>query len=78
LVVFIVRLNTNRTSSAIIARLEVTSTAGAVCVETYDEYNQLGRFTLRDQVSTLLGLGLGSDELGDHTNSNGLTLKAIG
>ncbi|CRL30193.1 Yeast eukaryotic release factor [Penicillium camemberti] len=37
----------------IIARLEVTSTAGAVCVETYDEYNQLGRFTLRDQGQTI-------------------------
>lgn len=34
----------------IIARLEVTSTAGAVCVEKYDDYQQLGRFTLRDQV----------------------------
>ncbi|KAJ6095827.1 hypothetical protein N7486_006573 [Penicillium sp. IBT 16267x] len=37
----------------IIARLEVTSTAGAVCVETYDEYQQLGRFTLRDQGQTI-------------------------
>lgn len=35
----------------IIARLEVTSTAGAVCVEKFEDYNQLGRFTLRDQVS---------------------------
>lgn len=26
---------------------------------------------------TLLGLGLGSDELGNHTNSNGLTLETI-
>lgn len=34
----------------IIARLEVTSTAGAVCVEKFEDYNQLGRFTLRDQV----------------------------
>jgi peptide chain release factor subunit 3 len=33
---------------SIIARLEVAS---PVCVETYDEYPQLGRFTLRDQVS---------------------------
>ncbi|KAJ5671872.1 hypothetical protein N7507_000999 [Penicillium longicatenatum] len=37
----------------IIARLEVTSTAGAVCVEKYDEYQQLGRFTLRDQGQTI-------------------------
>lgn len=35
----------------IIARLEVTSTAGAVCVEKFSDYEQLGRFTLRDQVS---------------------------
>lgn len=34
----------------IIARLEVTSTAGAVCVEKFEDYNQMGRFTLRDQV----------------------------
>ncbi|KAJ5759382.1 hypothetical protein N7520_006538 [Penicillium odoratum] len=37
----------------IIARLEVTSTAGAVCVEKYDDYQQLGRFTLRDQGQTI-------------------------
>lgn len=35
----------------IIARLEVTGSAGAVCVERFEDYNQLGRFTLRDQVS---------------------------
>lgn len=35
----------------IIARLEVTGSAGAVCVEKYEDYEQLGRFTLRDQVS---------------------------
>ena len=34
----------------IIARLEVTSAAGAVCAERFEDYNQLGRFTLRDQV----------------------------
>lgn len=34
----------------IIARLEVTGGAGAVCVERFEDYNQLGRFTLRDQV----------------------------
>ncbi|KAJ5129627.1 uncharacterized protein N7515_005666 [Penicillium bovifimosum] len=37
----------------IIARLEVTSTAGAVCVEEFSEYAQLGRFTLRDQGQTI-------------------------
>lgn len=35
----------------IIARLEVTSSAGSVCVEKFEDYNQMGRFTLRDQVS---------------------------
>lgn len=34
----------------IIARLEVTGQAGAICVERFEDYNQLGRFTLRDQV----------------------------
>jgi peptide chain release factor subunit 3 len=34
----------------IIARLDVTSAAGAVCVERFEDYNQMGRFTLRDQV----------------------------
>ncbi|KAJ5495866.1 Eukaryotic peptide chain release factor GTP-binding subunit [Penicillium diatomitis] len=37
----------------IIARLEVTSTAGAVCVERFEDYAQLGRFTLRDQGQTI-------------------------
>ncbi|KAJ5173172.1 Translation release factor eRF3 [Penicillium capsulatum] len=37
----------------IIARLEVTSTAGAVCVEKFEDYNQMGRFTLRDQGQTI-------------------------
>lgn len=35
----------------IIARLEVTGGAGSVCVERFEDYPQLGRFTLRDQVS---------------------------
>lgn len=35
----------------IIARIEVVSTAGAVCAERFEDYNQMGRFTLRDQVS---------------------------
>lgn len=34
----------------IIARLQVTGSSGAVCVEKFEDYNQLGRFTLRDQV----------------------------
>jgi peptide chain release factor subunit 3 len=35
----------------VIARLEVIGGAGAVCAERFEDYNQLGRFTLRDQVS---------------------------
>ncbi len=37
----------------IIARLEVTGGAGAVCVERFEDYPQLGRFTLRDQGQTI-------------------------
>ncbi|KAL2870787.1 translation termination factor GTPase eRF3 [Aspergillus lucknowensis] len=37
----------------IIARLEITSSAGAVCVERFEDYNQMGRFTLRDQGQTV-------------------------
>lgn len=37
---------------SIIARLEVIGGAGAVCVERYEDYAQMGRFTLRDQVSS--------------------------
>lgn len=37
----------------IIARLEVTSGAGSVCVERFEDYPQLGRFTLRDQGQTI-------------------------
>jgi peptide chain release factor subunit 3 len=37
----------------IIARIEITSAAGAVCVERFEDYNQMGRFTLRDQVSAI-------------------------
>jgi peptide chain release factor subunit 3 len=39
----------------IIARLHVTGSSGAVCVERFEDYNQLGRFTLRDQVSSYIG-----------------------
>lgn len=35
---------------SIIARMEVIGGAGSVCVEKFDDYPQLGRFTLRDQV----------------------------
>ena len=35
---------------SIIARLEVIGGAGKVCVEKYEDYAQMGRFTLRDQV----------------------------
>ncbi len=35
----------------IIARLEVIGGAGSVCVEKFEDYPQMGRFTLRDQVS---------------------------
>lgn len=34
----------------IIARMEVIGGAGSVCVEKFEDYAQLGRFTLRDQV----------------------------
>ncbi|KAM5443790.1 translation termination factor GTPase eRF3 [Microsporum ferrugineum] len=37
----------------IIARLEITSGSSAVCVERFEDYNQLGRFTLRDQGQTI-------------------------
>lgn len=35
---------------SIIARLQVIGGAGSVCVEKFDDYPQMGRFTLRDQV----------------------------
>ncbi|KAI9877110.1 MAG: translation termination factor GTPase eRF3 [Pleopsidium flavum] len=38
---------------SIIARLEVIGGAGAVCVERFEDYAQLGRFTLRDQGQTI-------------------------
>lgn len=34
----------------IIARIDVIGGAGSVCVERFEDYAQLGRFTLRDQV----------------------------
>ncbi|XWW98549.1 hypothetical protein V2A60_006549 [Cordyceps javanica] len=36
---------------SIIARMQVIGGAGAVCVERFEDYAQMGRFTLRDQVS---------------------------
>jgi len=36
---------------SIIAVLQVTGGAGSVCVERFEDYPQMGRFTLRDQVS---------------------------
>jgi len=38
---------------AIIARLRVTSGGGKICVERFEDYPQLGRFTLRDQGQTI-------------------------
>lgn len=38
---------------SIIARLEVIGGAGSVCVEKFEDYAQLGRFTLRDQGQTI-------------------------
>lgn len=38
---------------SIIARLEVIGGAGTVCVERFEDYQQLGRFTLRDQGQTI-------------------------
>ncbi|KAF7511250.1 translation termination factor GTPase eRF3 [Endocarpon pusillum] len=38
---------------SIIARLEVLGGAGRVCVERFEDYPQLGRFTLRDQGQTI-------------------------
>lgn len=35
---------------SIIARMQVTGGAGSVCIERFEDYPQMGRFTLRDQV----------------------------
>lgn len=42
-----------RKGDNIIARIQVTGSAGAVCVEKYEDYQQMGRFTLRDQGQTI-------------------------
>ena len=39
-----------RQGMTIVARMEVIGGAGKVCVERYEDYAQMGRFTLRDQV----------------------------
>jgi peptide chain release factor subunit 3 len=44
---------------SIIARVEVTGTAGSICVERFEDYPQLGRFTLR-YVSSPIILPTGS------------------
>ncbi|RKL34271.1 Eukaryotic peptide chain release factor GTP-binding subunit [Fusarium proliferatum] len=38
---------------SIIARMQVIGGAGAVCVEKFEDYPQMGRFTLRDQGQTI-------------------------
>lgn len=57
---------------SIIARLEVIGGAGSVCVERFEDYAQLGRFTLRDQVS------ISSHLLGRYTNTMQGQTIAIG
>ncbi|KAM0265656.1 hypothetical protein ACHAQJ_000090 [Trichoderma viride] len=42
-----------RRGDSIIARLQVTGGAGMVCVEKFEDYPQMGRFTLRDQGQTI-------------------------
>ncbi|KAI1397511.1 hypothetical protein F4819DRAFT_79776 [Hypoxylon fuscum] len=39
---------------SIIARMQVTGGAGSVCMEKFEDYPQMGRFTLRDQVCPLV------------------------
>ncbi|KAJ9273376.1 hypothetical protein DTO212C5_450 [Paecilomyces variotii] len=51
----------------IIARLEVTGAAGAVCVERFEDYQQLGRFTLRDQGQTI-AIGMITKLITDETD----------
>ncbi|KAI1101250.1 hypothetical protein F4804DRAFT_335438 [Jackrogersella minutella] len=38
---------------SIIARMQVTGGAGSVCIEKFEDYPQMGRFTLRDQGQTI-------------------------
>ena len=34
---------------SIIARMQVMGTPGSICIERFEDYAQMGRFTLRDQ-----------------------------
>lgn len=43
---------------SIIVRLQVIGSAGAICVERFEDYPQMGRFTLRDQVSHISSHGV--------------------
>ncbi|KAH6647525.1 P-loop containing nucleoside triphosphate hydrolase protein [Truncatella angustata] len=38
---------------SIIARLQIIGGAGSICIEKFDDYPQMGRFTLRDQGQTI-------------------------
>ncbi|KAI1458125.1 hypothetical protein F4805DRAFT_425622 [Annulohypoxylon moriforme] len=38
---------------SIIARMQITGGAGSVCIEKFEDYPQMGRFTLRDQGQTI-------------------------
>ncbi|KAK8100700.1 uncharacterized protein PG998_007895 [Apiospora kogelbergensis] len=38
---------------SIIARMQITGGAGSVCIERFEDYPQMGRFTLRDQGQTI-------------------------
>jgi len=38
---------------SIIARMQVIGGAGSVCIEKFEDYPQMGRFTLRDQGQTI-------------------------
>lgn len=53
---------------SIIARLEVLGGAGRVCVERFEDYPQLGRFTLRDQVSNCLRITIGVLQNGERAD----------
>ena len=54
---------------SIIARLEVIGGAGSVCVERFEDYPQMGRFTLRDQVRILSSLGGEKERFANALNS---------
>lgn len=60
---------------SIIARLEVIGGAGSVCVERFEDYPQLGRFTLRDQGQTI-AIGKITKLITDMTGVEGQNLAA--